>query len=239
MRKRLLALNLTLVLCISATAAHAQMVFNLDFGQDGTYENTQQLGAGDILTINLYVSNVPAPGLTSMGFFLDYDSAKLQIVETGTTVDLAVWPTMWADSPVLRFPSPGRVDVFGTRLAWDEENQLPTITPILGDHIKLMTVTFMRIGDGDAALQLRERYEVINGNQYDYGVDDFLLANSIVLDEEIRTPLALGAITPVLLGDFNSDGDVDGQDLSRLAANNCPASCPSLESFAGTFGIGL
>lgn len=227
MRKLLLVLNLTMVLCASATAAYAEMVFHLDFAQDGAYENSQQLGLGDMVTIDLYVSNVPEPGLLTMGFLLNYDSLKLQLVGA-PEVNSDLWLAGAVPAKVYP-PPPGSVALSGFQFDGNPQS---------GDNIKLMTVTFLRIAAGNAPVGLVE----LTYENLDHSVsnpDSFVLLDGTVLDGEISTPITLGTITPVLLGDFNGDQDVDGQDLASLAHNACNGICPSLADFAGKYGFGL
>ena len=61
-----------LLLGISGPAS-GKLVFNLDFGQDGNYETSGNLALNDTIRADLYVSNVPNPGLISMGFDLVYN----------------------------------------------------------------------------------------------------------------------------------------------------------------------
>ena len=58
----------------------ADLIFNLDFEQDGDYENYWELKPGETVLIDIYVSNVPDPGLISMGFDIVYDQAQLEVV---------------------------------------------------------------------------------------------------------------------------------------------------------------
>jgi hypothetical protein len=75
-----------------ASSAHAQLSFTADFVQDGAYENSWPMKAGDVVSVDIYVSNVPEPGLIAMGFKLTYDASRLEVVPAGTAVDADNWP---------------------------------------------------------------------------------------------------------------------------------------------------
>jgi len=74
---------LFLSLCMAITGmlftssmASAAMRFELDFGQDGTIESMVYIPIEEVVIADLYVSDVPAPGLINMGFTLTYDPVK-------------------------------------------------------------------------------------------------------------------------------------------------------------------
>ncbi|MBW1683395.1 MAG: hypothetical protein JRJ83_18645 [Deltaproteobacteria bacterium] len=67
MMKKTFYLCLGLFLLLgSAGEAGAQMVFHLDFWQDGSYEDTWTPQIGEEAVVGIYVSNVPPPGLITM-----------------------------------------------------------------------------------------------------------------------------------------------------------------------------
>ena len=81
MRKITVLLIIILTVAWSGVA-RAQLSFNADFARDGIYDTTWPMKVGEVATVDIYVSNVPEPGLISMGFKLTYDSDKL-LVESG------------------------------------------------------------------------------------------------------------------------------------------------------------
>jgi hypothetical protein len=48
----------------------AALQFGLDFGQDGVLDETLALQEDEEIAVDIYVSQVPAPGLRAMGFKL-------------------------------------------------------------------------------------------------------------------------------------------------------------------------
>ena len=163
----LLLTCLCLVLFIAAGAQGA-MVFSVDFAQDGVFETTWRLRPGESISVDIYVSNVPAPGLRAMGFKLTYDSSKLQVVEEGTGIDPGNWLGTVPD-----IDTPGEVQMAGFKLG----------DGLSGDTIKLGTVQFQHISSGASEIMLLDRGET---------VDCFVLTDFTVLDGVL-----LGRFVPV------------------------------------------
>jgi hypothetical protein len=219
------------------------MSFHLDFGQDGTYETEWTMGVDEQVAIDIYVSNVPEPGLQSMGFVLVYDPLVLEAISAN--VDSINWPVKTEDHA-----TPGEIDMTGGRLAGG----------ILGDDVKLGTVRFLSIGEGQTSLNLYDRdiledkdldCFVLENACYDYCFDDTCFTAcsescadddscirqcrttcldnecydpciaGFVLDHEIPVdPVATISVTTVspCPGDMDGDRDVDGRDLALFAA---------------------
>lgn len=170
--------------------AYAELEFNLDFGQDGLFEAFWPLKAGESVSVDIYVSNVPEPGLIAMGFKIIYDASKLQVVLSGTEVDSVNWPIPYFDPN-----TPGEIHMAGSRR---------TASGITGNGIKLGSVKFQCIDTGISEIKLLDR-----------GVDCFVLIDDgTVLDEEFPDGIFLVAeiISPTP-GDVNGDKSVDLMDL--------------------------
>ena len=120
-----------------ASSAHAALVFSTDFAQDGRYDVTWPMKTGEVVTVDVYVSNVPAPGLISMGFKLTYNPAQL-VVESAA-VDIVNWP----QGPSVNEPQAGEVIFVGFRLAGMD-----------GNNISLAKVTFRCVSEGTSELTL-------------------------------------------------------------------------------------
>ena len=213
---------LFLSLCMAITGmlftssmASAAMRFELDFRQDGTIESMVYIPMGEVVIADLYVSDVPDPGLISMGFTLTYDNLILQIVPANTAVDPVNWLMRTTNCTVS-----GEVTMTGGRLH----------PGLYGNSIKLGTIAFSRIkeeGNIDLTISARE--------DPDGTVDDFVLADGTVLDDELNGGIVVAGITDTPpLYDFDEDGDVDGIDLQLMSV--CTDNCPSLADFASFFG---
>ena len=171
-----------------APVAHAQLSFNADFAQDTAYETSWPIEAGDVVSVDVYVSNVPAPGLISMGFTLEYDATKLSV--EGAVVDVTAWPGGFVDTT-----RAGEVDVAGFR----------TGSGLAGDSIRLGSITFRCLAEGTSALMVMDR-------DGDWFVLDDDPDDPTVLDGDIGDGVLLATILPPILGDVNGDGLVNLAD---------------------------
>lgn len=205
-----LCLALTGILFTSSMAG-ATMQFELDFGQDGTIESTVYLPMEETVIADLYVSNVPEPGLRNMGFTLTYDDSVLALVQGYTAVDPDNWQVRNTDCSVS-----GEVTMSGGQV----------FPGLAGDLIKLGTVSFGRIAEGNIDLTISAREDPDNK------IDDFVLTDGTVLDDDLDGGIV--GITDTPLYDFDEDGDVDGVDLQLMSV--CTDNCPSLAVFASLFG---
>ena len=171
---RTLTLLLTCLCVVLSTAggAHGAMLFSVDFGQDGTFEETWRLRPGEEVAVDIYVSQVPEPGLRAMGFKLTYDSSKLQVVQEGTEVD----PGNWI-GPNVDLSIAGEIQMAGFQLG----------EGLFGDTIKLGTVQLQCIGSGSSEISLYDRGETVDG---------FVLTDGTVLDDDIVYGVLLGRIVP-------------------------------------------
>jgi hypothetical protein len=172
--------------------ADAALVFNADFAQDGTYDTSWPMKAGEVVTVDIYVSNVPAPGLISMGFKLTYDSSKLEVVTSGTTVETTNWPAGQYTEFIDATGDIDEIDMSGFRFEG-----------LAGNNIRLGTVTFRCVSEGTSAFMLLDR------------VGDWFVLDSeeeIVIDGDIGPGVLLTTIRPPILGDVNGDGLVDLAD---------------------------
>ena len=174
MRKGMLHLVCLFTVVGIASGAWGELVFRLDFGQDGVFEDSWRLRPGEEVVVDIYVSNVPEPGLRAMGFKMVYDSSKLEVVEEATRVDESTWPMPFCD-----IEAPGEIHMAGMHV--EEEG-------FSGDAIKLGTVRFKGIGTGLNALWLYDRGETVDG---------FVLTDGTVLDGDIGDRVFLGRILPV------------------------------------------
>jgi hypothetical protein len=125
-----------------------------------------------------------------MGFKLTYDSSKLEVVTSGTTVETTNWPagqyTEFIDAP----GELDEIDMSGFRFEG-----------LAGNNIRLGTVTFRCITEGTSSFMLLDRER-----------DWFVLFNATVLDGDIGPGVLLTTIRPPILGDVNGDGLVDLAD---------------------------
>jgi Dockerin type I domain len=170
--------------------AQAALVFNADFAQDGTYESSWPMKAGEVVGVDIYVSIVPEPGLISMGFKLTYDPAKLSVEDA--EVDEINWPYPF-EGGYVDASNPGEIHMAGFRL----------LAGLAGNSIRLGTVRLRCIDEGTSAFMLMDREG-----------DWFVLDNpgGIVLDGDIGEGVLLSTIRPPMLGDVNGDGLVDLAD---------------------------
>jgi hypothetical protein len=171
----------------SASPCEAALVFNADFVRDGKYDSSWPMKAGDAVVVDIYVSNVPAPGLISMGFKLTYDSAKLEVVTADTGVDTVNWPNSY-----LTTDTPGEIDMAGFRLEG-----------LAANNIRLGKVAFRCKSEGTSEVMLLDR-------EADWFVLD--TAEQVVLDGDIGTGVLLATVLPPMLGDVNGDGLVNLAD---------------------------
>jgi len=174
-----------------APSAHAALVFNADFAQDAVYENSWPMKEGEVVSVDLYVSNVPQPGLISMGFKLTYDSSKLEVVQASTGVDTGNWPVDFLEAGTL-----GEIEMAGVRLG-------EGLTGLAGDNIRLGTVTLRCISSGTSVFMLLDR-------EGDWFVLDS--EEQTVLDGDIGAGVLLATIRPPVAGNINGDGTVDLAD---------------------------
>jgi len=170
--KRLFVLVLALFIVFGlANLVRADLIFNLDFKQDGNYENYWELKPGETVLIDIYVSNVPDPGLISMGFDIVYDQTQLEVVSAG------IDSTNWYMGGV-QHTSP-EIEMKGGR-----------ITGLSGDNIKLGTIELKCKALGISELWL---YDSDRGGDY----DDFVLVGGTVLDYQIVNGVKLAEINNV------------------------------------------
>ena len=183
---------------VSGSSVSAALVFNADFGQNGTYDASWPMRAGDVVSADIYVSNVPAPGLISMGFKLSYDPGKLSV--ESAVVDEVNWPLAGVVDP----STSGELDMAGFRIAG-----LP------GNNIRLGTVTLRCISEGTSALMLLTRGGSYKGFVLDCDLGDTECDpedTSLVLDGDIGTGVLLTTMRPPVSGDVTGDGLVNLAD---------------------------
>ena len=173
--KRLLVLVLALFIVFGlANLVRADLIFNLDFKQDGNYENYRELKPGETVLIDIYVSNVPDSGLISMGFDIVYDQTQLEVVSA--YID---WINWYIGS--VQHTSP-EIEMKGGR-----------ITGLSGDNIKLGTIELKC-----KALGISELWLYDSDREYGLGhYNDFVLANGTVLDYQIVNGVKLAKINNV------------------------------------------
>jgi len=173
MRKLTVSLIFLYLILSTTSGAQGALVFSLDFGQDGNFEYTWRLRPGDVVSVDIYVSQVVEPGLRAMGFKLTYDPSKLQVVQEGTGVD----PGNWI-GPNLDFSTAGEIQMAGFQLG----------EGLFGDTIKLGTVQFQSVGSGASEISLFDRGETVDG---------FVLTDGTVLDGDLVGGVLLGRIVPI------------------------------------------
>ncbi|MFX0200170.1 MAG: hypothetical protein ACFFCW_28965 [Candidatus Hodarchaeota archaeon] len=156
-----LFLSLALVM-VFAPRARTAMLFELDFGQDGTFENYWEMQTNDVVLVDIYASNVPSPGLISIGMDLVYDPVQLQVTQA-TEVDM----THWELAPQMTFGA-GEVEMKRGRL-------LPGLKD---DRIKLGTLALKCMNPGLSKLWMYD-------SDRQGGYDDFVLSDGTVLDGEL------------------------------------------------------
>ena len=185
------------IMCVLAMAflwevsADAALRFEADFAGDNVYDISWPMKTGEVVAVDIYVSNVPAAGLIAMGFTLSYDPGKLSVEDAA--VDEANWPHAFGEKFV-DTASPGEVHMAG----W-------CLDGLAGNGIRLGTVTLRCIEEGTSELTLLDR-----DGQW------FVLYTAegppIDLDGDIGTGVLLAAILPPTPGDVTGDGTVDLAD---------------------------
>jgi hypothetical protein len=186
-----------------ASYAHAALVFNTGFAQDGTYDSSWPMRAGEVVAVDIYVSSVPTPGLISMGFKLTYDSSKLEVVTSGTTVDTTNWPIGSLRELIDVTGDVEEIHMAGFRV----------LAGLAGDNIRLGTVTFRCKSEGTSEFKLLTRGDDYKGFVLDCvgeGCDP--LDPVLCLDGDIGAGVLLATIRPPILGDVNGDGVVNLAD---------------------------
>ena len=172
----------------------AQLQFTADFNSDLVYETEWTAFPGQTVLMDIYVSNVPEPGLNSFGFYLNYDGNFLDLTVEDILVDSDWFAGEIADVP-------GNAEITGYRSPVDGR---------AGDDISLVRVQFHAIGVGESQVWISDRGD---------SVDDFVLAypDGTVLDSDLSTGVLLGTVGVNRTGDFDGDGDVDGADMRAFA----------------------
>ena len=171
MKKRnILFLSLALMM-VFAARAQAAMLFELDFGQDGTFENKWAMQPNDVVLVDIYASNIPDPGLISIGMDLVYDPLKLQAIQA-PAADM----TNWEFAPQMTFGA-GEVEMKRGRV-------LPGLA---GDRIKLGTITLKCINPGLSKLWIYD-------SDRQGGYDDFVLSDGTILDGELKGGLSVATV---------------------------------------------
>ena len=164
---------LLMVFCLClffTTGAHGALQFGLDFGQDGVLEETRALQQDEEIAVDIYVSQVPTPGLRAMGFTIVYDVERLQVIDDETTIN-----GIWLLSP--SFPdtyTPGEIHFTGFQ----------TGAGLSGNQIHLGTMTFRCMEAGASDIRLMDRGPT----------DDFVLTDGTVLDEVMGDGFILSQI---------------------------------------------
>ena len=170
----LFLLSLALVM-VFASGAQTAMLFKLDFGQNGTFEDYWEMQPNGVVEVDIYVSNVPFPGLLSIGMDLVYDPLQLQVAPE-SAVDIANWHV----APQIKFEE-GKIEIKGGRL-------LPALE---GDRIKVGTLELKCINPG-----LSELWIYDSDRQGSY--DDFVLSDGTVLDGELEGGILVANVNNVV-----------------------------------------
>ena len=195
MRKYTVITMIMVLMAAWGAYAQAALIFNADFARNGNYENSWPLVPGQVIAVDIYVSNVPEPGLVSMGFKMTYDPARLEVVTAGTEVD----GVTWFHGTFLKTDTPGEIEMSGSILLEPDEDE-----GLSGDNIRLGTVTFRCLSEGTSAIMMLAREE---GYWFVLFTED--LENVTVLDGDIGEGITLATIRPPVRGDVNGDELVD------------------------------
>jgi hypothetical protein len=180
-----LAVGITVMGSGSALAA---LEFNLDFGQDGTYENYYEMKPSEEVFIDIYLSGLPSgvpnpqgiKGLGSMGIVIDYDVAAVEITP-GTKFGMELM------TGKVELDTPGQVKMSGA----DFVAILLGRDGHYGDDILVGTLEFHCIAAlGETQLVL---YDLDRGGAF----DDWVLFDGTVLDGELSEGIVLGTINQV------------------------------------------
>lgn len=153
-----IAVITTALLSMLSIPIATALTFNIDFGRDGIYENSLNLGFNETTWADIYISGIDSPGLVSMGFELAYDNSALELLDTTVTG--------WDFFNILTASSSVKVSggmLFDTRI---------------GDNILLASVQFKNIVTADAATTLTLFDQNTSGA-------DFVLSNNAVLDTQL------------------------------------------------------
>ena len=194
MRKFLtIVLAVFMVLGFSAMAS-ATLTFNLDFGQDGSYEDYWELLPSEFVFIDLYVSGVPSgepiynyqndvwiKGLLNMGIDIVYDPAAIEITPgTEFRMDPMSGTADWS--------TPGHIFMEGS----DMLTFIMGRDGLYGDDILVGTIELHCLGPfGITELWL---YDLDHGGPF----SDWALLDETVLDGDISGGILLAEINQVV-----------------------------------------
>ena len=187
MLKRIIQMAAIIIALAGVSQAYGAMEFHADFARSGVYENSWPMIAGEVATVDIYVSNVPDPGLFSMGFKLVYDAGKMEVLAGGAGVDAGNWPNGGTDL------SDGSVDMYGFRLGG-----------LSGNNIRLGWVVLRCKETGSSDLTILDR----DGDWFVLDTQQ----GEVVLDSDLGVGVVLAAIRPPLMGDVNGDQFVNLAD---------------------------
>ena len=144
------------------------LVFNLDVGQDGTFDTFWLAQPGMPVLIDIYVSEVSEPGLIGIGFDLIYDPELLE-VSNRTEVFTDNWPLSTVD-----LNTPGIIEMKGCRFG----------SGLAGNLIKLGTIELIPVSMGISSIWL---FDTDRGGT----IADFVLGDGKVLDYQIKDGIFL------------------------------------------------
>ncbi len=222
MLKRVTILMAAVIIALAGVSqTYAAMEFHADFARDGVYENSWPMIAGEVVTVDIYVSNVPAPGLLTIGFKLAYDASIFEVEYAN--LDFDNWPSEQEDPSnptgifVIVNNEIGELEIFGFRLAG-----------LSGDNIRLGRVIFRCKETGSSALTLSPReipysgfvLECDNTRQNcdlleeEHPDEELLqqLLGELDLDDDLGAGVVLATLLPPVMGDVNGDQNVDLAD---------------------------
>jgi hypothetical protein len=176
----------------------------------GIYETSWPMKAGDVVSVDIYVSNVPTPGLFSMGFKLTYDSSKLKVVTADTSVYAWNWPY-----PYLGFIN-AEGDIDEIHMAGYHMQEVG----LAGDKILLGTVTFRCLSEGTSSVMVLTRGGLYTG---------FVLMDFTVLDGDIGAGVLPGTILEYFDLTVTKTGTGKGAVTGSPSGITCGSDCT--ESF--------
>ena len=162
--KKLLVISLALFMMLGLVGmASASYVWfdasSIKGGGDLKPDTSWKLLPCEVVWLELYASEIPTPGLISMGLIANYDPSQFEVTP-GTDFDHNNWWFGTLSTP------PGAVDMTGGRL----------MTGLAGDNIHLGTIELHCIAPGTSLISLI-------GHPPPY--DDFVLLDGTVLDDSI------------------------------------------------------
>lgn len=194
MRKICIALLSAVLIFGGVGSAAAALTFDLDFGQDGTYEDYWELRPSEYIFIDLYASGIPggvpqglgSRGLGVMQIDIVYDPLAVEITP-GTDIKISDM----GHSPV-DLLTPGHIVMKANGMA----QLFAGVDSAYGDDVLIGTIEFHCKGP----FGITELWLFDTDRGFGQGFfDDWVLFDGTVLDDQIMNGVKLGEInqTPI------------------------------------------